>query len=179
MFEKTPYQMNNWSWDNPSAFGVQFDPSNLQITHLGKIQATAKRVSWYSSDDRRAKIEPPSFRQYISGDILGVRPLNQNEKMDNDNNDENWTDPRVPSGGRSHASHGNGNNDGEGEEDTPGGEKGTRQEQGTKDGMGKGKGEGKTKGNRIGKGIVMQTPPGDDTSHVVALELWKEMYEAD
>jgi len=62
---------------------------------------------------------------------------------------------------------------------------------GTKDGKGKGKGkateegkgkateEGKGKGNGKWKGIVKQTPGGDDISPAVALQLQKEMYEAD
>jgi hypothetical protein len=32
MFDKTHDQMNNWSWDNPHAFGDQVDSSNQQTT---------------------------------------------------------------------------------------------------------------------------------------------------
>ena len=48
-------------------------------------------------------------------------------------------------------------------------------------GMVKGKAmeEGKGKGNGKGRVIVHQTPGGDDISHAVALQLQKEMYEAD
>jgi len=51
--------------------------------------------------------------------------------------------------------------------------------------MGKGKGmatengKGKGKGNGKWKGIVKETPGGDHISHAVALQLWKNMYEAD
>jgi len=50
-------------------------------------------------------------------------------------------------------------------------------------GMVKGKpteeGKGKRKGNGTGKGIVKQTPGGDDISRAVALQLQKEIYKAD
>jgi len=72
---------------------------------------------------------------------------------------------------------GNDNHDGEGKEDTQGGEKGTGKGKGTKDGKGKRKGKGK--GNVKGKCIVKQTPGGDDISRAVALQLQKEMHEAD
>jgi len=39
--------------------------------------------------------------------------------------------------------------------------------------------EGKGKGNGGGKGIFNQTLGGDDISRAVALQLQKEMYEAD
>jgi len=58
-----------------------------------------------------------------------------------------------------------------------GGEKETGKGKGTKDGKGKGKGKGK--GNGKGKGIVKQTPGGDDICRAIALQLQKEMYEAD
>jgi len=41
------------------------------------------------------------------------------------------------------------------------------------------KGKGKGKGNGKGKGIVKQTPGGGDISCAVALQLPKEMSEAD
>jgi len=66
-----------------------------------------------------------------------------------------------------------------------GGEKGTGKGKGTKDWKGKGKGKpnekgkGKGKGNGEGKGIVKQTPGGDDISRAIAVQLQKEMNEAD
>jgi len=45
--------------------------------------------------------------------------------------------------------------------------------------MGKGKGKGKGKGNGKWENIVEQTPGGDDISRAIALQLQKEMYEAD
>jgi hypothetical protein len=120
-FDKTHDQMNNWKWDNPHAFGDQFDRSNPQTTSLGKVKCTSERFSWYGSDDLRAKIEPPSCRQYKPGDFLAVRPLNWDEIIDEDDDDENWEDPGAPSGGRSCPGNGNNNDDGEGEEDMQGG----------------------------------------------------------
>jgi len=101
--------------------------------------------------------------------------------MDEDDHDENWADPRALSGGTSHPNNNIDNDNSEGEEDTQGGEKGTGKEKGTKDGKGKEKGkwEGKGKGNGEGKGIVEQTTGGDDISRAIALQLQKEMYEAD
>jgi len=92
MFDKTRDQMNNWRWDNPHAFGDQVDRSNPQTTSSGKVQLTGERFSWYCSDDLRAKIEPPSCRQYKPGDFLAIRPLNCDEIIDEDDDDENWAD---------------------------------------------------------------------------------------
>jgi len=60
MIHKTRNLMNNWRWDNPRAFGDQVDLSNPQTTSSGKIKRTGDCFSWYSSEDLRAKIEPPS-----------------------------------------------------------------------------------------------------------------------
>jgi len=162
MFDKTRDQMNNWRCDNPRAFGDQVDRSNPQTTSSGKVKCTSERFSWYGSDDHRAKMEPPSCRQYTPGDFLAVRPLDWDVIIDEDDDDDNWADPGAPSGGRSRPGDGNHNDNGESEEDTQGGEKGTRKGKGTKDGKGKGKatedgkgkGKGNGKGNGNGKGIV-------------------------
>jgi len=177
MFDKICNQTNYWRWDNPHAFGDQVDRSNPQTTSSGMVKRTGERFSWYGSDDLRGKIEPPSCRHYKPGDFLAVRPLNWDEIIDENDDDENWADPGVPSGGRSRPGDGNDNDNGEGEEDTQGGEKGTGKGKGTKDRKGRGKGKGK--GNGKGKGIVKQTPGGDDISHAVALQLQKERYKAD
>jgi hypothetical protein len=177
MFDKTRNQMNNWRWDNPLAFKDEVDRSNPQTTSSGKVKRTAERFSLYGSDDLRAKIEPPSCQQYKPGDFLAIRPLNWDEIIDKNDDDENWADRRAPSGGWSRPGDGNDNDNGEGEEDTRGGEKGTGNEKGTKDGKGKRKGKGKGNGKRTG--IVKQTPGGDDISRAVALQLQKDRYEAD
>ena len=187
MLDKTRDQMNSWRWDNPRGFGDQVDRSNRQITSSGKVKRTGERSSWYGSDDLRAKIEPPSWQQYEPGDFLAVRPQNWDGILVEDDDDENWADPEVPSSGGSHPGHGNDNHDAEGEEDTQGGESGTGKGKGTNKGKGKGKatedGKGKRKwkmkGNGKWKGIVKQTPGGDDISRAVALLLRKEMSEAD
>jgi len=72
MFDTTRDQMNNCRWDNHHSFGDRVDRSNLQTTSSGKVECTAERFSWYSSDGPRAKIEPPSCRQYKVGDFLAV-----------------------------------------------------------------------------------------------------------
>jgi len=106
-------------------------------------------------------IEPPSRRQYKPGDFLAVGPLNWDEIIDEDDDDENWADPRAPSGGRSRPGNDNDNDDGEGVEDTQGGENGTAKGKGTKDGKGKWKEMGK--GNSKGKGIVKLYESDSDT----------------
>jgi hypothetical protein len=185
MFHKTCNQMNNRRWDNLCAFGDQVDHSNLQTNSPGNVKPTSKRFSWYGSGDVRAMIEPPSCRQYKPGDILAVRPLNWDEIIDQDDDDENWANPRAQSGGRSRPSDGNENDDGKGEEDAQGGENWTKKGKATKDGKGKWKGKamekgkGMGKGNSKGKGIVKQTPGEDDISRAIAVQLQKRMYEAD
>jgi hypothetical protein len=145
MFDKTRDQMNNWSWENPHAFGDQVDRSNPQTSSSGKVERSGECFSWYGSDDLRAKIDLPSCWQYKPGDFLAITPLNWEEIIDEDVDDENWADPGALSGGRSRPGDGNDNDNGQGEEDIQGGEKGTRKGKGTKDG--KGKGKGKAKGN--------------------------------
>jgi len=187
MFDKTHDQMNNWRWDNPRAFGDHVDCSNPPTTSLGKVKRTGDGFSWYGSDDLREKIELPSCRQYKPGDFRAVRPLNWDEKIDDDDDDDNGADPGALSGGRSRPGDGNDNDDGESEQDTQGGEKGTEKRKRTQDGKGtgkatedgKGKGKGKVKGNGKEKGILKHTPGGDDISRAVALQLQKEMSEAD
>jgi len=155
------YGANVWQnpWPNeqlevgpPRAFGDQVDRSNQQTSSSGKVKRTGEHFSWYGSDNLRANIEQPSCRQYKPGDFLAIRPLNWNEIIDEDDDDENWADPGASSSGWSRPSHDTHNDDGEGEEDMQGGEKGTGKGKGTKNGKGKGKGKGK--GNGKGKGIV-------------------------
>jgi len=177
MFDEICDEMNNWRWDNPRAFGDQVDRSDPQTTSLGTVKRAGERFSWYGSDDLRAKREPPSCRQYKPGDFLAVWPLNWDEIIDESVDDKNGADPGVPSSGRSRPGDGNDNDNGEGEEDTRGGEKGTGNGKGTMDGNGKGLGKGM--GNGKGRGIVKQTPGGDDISGAIALQLQKEMFEAD
>jgi hypothetical protein len=96
---------------------------------------------------------PPSCQQYKLGDSLPVGTLNWDGIIEKDDDDgENWADPRGPSGGWSRSGDDNDNDNGKGEEDTQGGEKGTGKGKGTNDG--KWKGKGKRKVNSKGKGIV-------------------------
>jgi len=179
MFDKTRDQMNNGRWDNPRVFRDHVDRSNPQTTSSRKVKRTSERFSYYGSDHLRAKVEPQSCRQYKPGGFMAIRPLNWDEIIDEDDENNNWADPGTPSGGRSCHGDGNDNDDSEGEEDTQGGEKGTRKGKGTKDGKGKGKGKvteegkGKGKGHGTGKGFVKQTPGGDDISGAVAVQLEK------
>jgi len=172
MFDKTRDQTNNCRWDNPRALRDQLDRSNPQTTSSGKDECKCERFSFSGSDDLRSKIEPQCCRQYKPCDILAVGPLNSDEIIAEDDDDENWPDPGALSSGRSRPGNDIDNDDGEGEEDTQGGLQGTGEGKGTKDGKGKGKatedgkskGKGKGKGNGKGKGIVDKTPGGDDTS---------------
>jgi len=107
------------------------------------------------------------------------RPLNWDEIIEEDVDDENCWESGGPSRGRRRPGDGNDNDDCEGEEDTQSSEKGTRNGKGTMDGKGNGKAtedgkrkwKGKWKGNRKGKGIIKQTPGGDDISRAIALQL--------
>jgi len=121
MFDKICDQMNNWRWDHPRAVEDQVNRTNLQTTSSGKVKRTSERVSWYGRDDLKAMIDPPSCRQYEPGNFLTVRPLNWDEIIEEDDDDENWSDPEVPSGGRSRPEDGNVNDHGEGKEDMQGG----------------------------------------------------------
>jgi hypothetical protein len=183
MFDKTRNQMNHWRWDNPVTFGDQDDHSYPHTTSLGKVKLTGERFSWYGCDNPKAKIEQPSCWQYKPGEFLFIRPLNWDEIIDEDDDDENWADPGGPSSGRSHPGDGNANDDSEWEVYTQGGEEATGKGKGTMDGKGKGKGkatkEGKGKGNGKGQGIVRQTPGGDDIAYTDALQFPKETYKTD
>jgi len=161
MFDKARDQINTLRWDNPRAFGDQGNSSNPQTTSSGKVVCTGEHFSCYGSDDPRAKIEPPSCRQYKPGDFLAVRPLNWDEIIDEDDDDENWADSGALSGGRSHPGDDIDKDNSKGEEDTQGGEEGTRKGKVTKDGKGKGKGKGPGYGE--GKGIVKLNQADSDT----------------
>jgi len=59
MFDTTHNQINNWRWDNTHTLRDHVDRSNQQTLSLGNVECTGEHVSWYSSDDLLAKIEPP------------------------------------------------------------------------------------------------------------------------
>jgi len=42
-----------------------------------------------------------------------------------------------------------------------------------------GKATEEREGNSKGKGIVKQIPGGDNISHAIAFQMWKDMYKAD
>ena len=65
---------------------------------MGNVKRTGQGFSGYGSNDHRAMIEPPSCWQYKLGDFLGVKPLNGDEIIDEDDDDDNWADPGAPSG---------------------------------------------------------------------------------
>jgi len=123
MFDETHDQMTNWWWGDAFAFGDQVDCYNPLSTRSRKDQRTREHFSWYGRDDRRANIEPPSCGDCRLDNFLIIRPLNCDEIIDKDDDDETLADPGALSGGRSHRGDGNDNDDGEGEEDTQGGEK--------------------------------------------------------
>jgi len=183
--------MNNCRWDNTRGVGDQVDSSNSQTSSSGKVECTCEWFSCYSTDDLRAKIEPPSCRQHKPGELFAVRPQNCDEIIDEDDDDENRADSGAPSSGRSHRGDGKDNDGSKGEDNTQGGEQGTGRRMGTKDekgkltltedvkgkgmateqgkwkgkgnGKGKGKGKGKGIGNGKGKGIIIKTPGGESS----------------
>jgi len=114
MFHKTRNHRNNLWWDNPSAFTDDVDRSNLETTSVGKVELTCERLSSYGSDDRKAKIEPPSHRQYKPGNVPAVRPLNRDEILVTNDDDGTWANPWAPSGGRSRPADGNDSDDSKG-----------------------------------------------------------------
>jgi len=89
MFDKTRDQMNNRRWENPRPFGDQVDHYNPQTTSSGKVKHIGERFSWNGSDDLRAQIQPPSWWQSKPGDFLAVRPLNWDDIIHEDDDDEN------------------------------------------------------------------------------------------
>ena len=97
MFDITCNLMNNSRWDNPCAFRDQYDHANWQTTSSGKVKCTCERFSWYGSNNPRAQIELPSYRQYMPSDLLAVGPLNWDEEINEDNEEENRADPGVRS----------------------------------------------------------------------------------
>jgi hypothetical protein len=113
-------------------------------------------------------IVPASCRQYKATDVLAFRPLNWDETIEDDDDDENRTNPGGPSCWRNRPGNRNDSDITEGEEYTLSGEKGTRQGNGTQNGkgirtaiedregteLGTGNGMGYSKG----KGIIKQTP---------------------
>ena len=140
-------------------------------------------ISGYSNDHFSAKIEPPMCWHYKRGNFQVVRPLNGDEIPDKDDDDENSADPGAPCRECSRLGDGTDNDDGKCEKNTQDGEKVTGDGYGTMDRKGKGKATEEGKGNRMvkveGICIVEQTPGGDDISRPIALQLQKEMYEAD
>jgi len=187
MFDKTRDQMGNSKWDNPCAIRDQVNRCNQQTTNSVRVKRTDERFSSSGSDDLRAKIEPPSCRQYKPGHFMAVRPLNWDEIINEDIDDHNWANAGAPTSGRCCPGDSNDNHDGNGEENTQGGETGTEKGKGIQDGKGKwkatknrkGKDVGNGKGNGKGNGIVQQTTGGDDISCAVAWQLQKEMSEPD
>jgi len=173
--------------ENLRAFSQQVDRVKPQTTCSENVSPTIESVSWHSSDDLRASIEPLRGQQYKLGDVLAVRSLNHDKIINVDDESENWADPSGRSGGRPSHCDVNHNDDGEGEEDMQGCEKVPKKGKGTKDRKGngketedrKGKGKQKGKGNGKGKAIVEQTPGGDDISCAIVLQLQQENSEAD
>jgi len=95
---KFRYQMTNWRWDNTRSFGDQVDRSNPLSTGSGKVKLTGEPFCWYSSNDLSTKIELPSCRQYKPGNFLAVGPLNWDEIINEDDDNENWADAGGPRG---------------------------------------------------------------------------------
>lgn len=115
--------------------------------------------------------------------MLDIRPLNWDEIIEEDDDNENWAD-RGSLGDRStHPGDENHHHDGKGQVNKQGGVQWTRKGKGTQDENGKGKatedekGRGKGLGMPNGerKGIVILTPGGDVISHAIDLLMHMEM----
>jgi len=179
--------MNNWRWKHPCAFGDPVGRSNEQTTSSWKVTRTGERFSWSGINDLRANSVSPGCGQYKPGNFLAVRPPHWDETIDEDADDVHSADSGSLNSGRRRPGDVNDNDGGQGEDDTQGAVEGTREGEGTKDGKekakatedGKGKGKGKGNANGKGKGILKQTPGGYIISRAVALQLRKEMSEAD
>jgi hypothetical protein len=102
MFDKTQDQMNNWRWDNPPAFGDEVNCSNLQTPSSEKDKHSRGHFSWDDSDDTWATFEQQSYWKFKPVDFLLVEPLNLDDIIDKDDDDEKWADSGVPSSGRGH-----------------------------------------------------------------------------
>jgi len=125
MFRKTYNQIINWRQDNPHSFGNEVKHRNPQTTSSGKFKPTCHRFAWYGSDDLRGKIGPPSCRQWKPSNYLGVRQLNCDKIIDKVDDEQNWVDPGVWSGGRRDPCIGNVNDDGDSGVNRQGGDIGT------------------------------------------------------
>jgi hypothetical protein len=119
---------------------------------LEKVKRSSEGFSWYNCDDLRAQIETQICQKYKPGDFREVRPLNWDEIIEQDDDDDSWADPGAPSCRSMRPGYGNDIEVGESEENTQGAQKATGKGKGTQDGKGKRKGKGK--GNGTGKGIV-------------------------
>ena len=95
---KSRDQMTNWRWDNTRSFGEPVDRSNPQSTGSGKIKLTGEPFCLSSSDDLSTKIELPSCRQYKPGNFLAIGPLNWDEIINEDDDNENLADAGGPRG---------------------------------------------------------------------------------
>jgi hypothetical protein len=101
----------------------------------------------YGSHGLRAKIEPPSSREYKPADFLGVRPLNWDEIINENQDGENWAHPGALSIEWGSPGNDNQNDNGASEEVLEGSV--------TRTGRGKGTEAGKGKGKRKGNGKLL------------------------
>jgi hypothetical protein len=181
-----PYAAGRWRI-RPYTCADQLKCSNSQTTSSGKVTCTSEHLSWSGSADPKVHIEQARCSQYKPSDILEIGPLNQTDRIHEDEDDQDWADPGQPSGGKSHPGDDNNDDNSKGEEVTQGGGKGTRKGKETQDGKGKGQETEDAKGKRQwngkgqgeGKGIVEQTPGGDNISRTMVLQLQQDMSEPD
>jgi hypothetical protein len=149
------------------------------------VDLCVKRFSLYHHDEHSAKFEPPCCRQSNSGQFLTPRAVSWDEIIDENNDDVSWADLRAQRSGSSCPSDGNDIKNCEDTNKTQGCEIGTGRWKGTVDVTGRGIGtamekvKGKGKRNWKGKGIIKQTPEGNDSSCTVTWLLQKEPYNAD
>jgi len=164
MFDKTCNKMINRRWEKPRAFGDQVDRSNPQKTSSGKFMYTGEHSSWYRINDFSTKVEGPCCQQSKPGDILAVGPLDWDEIIEEDYDNENGVGPGPWNHGRSGGRDDKVNDGSERKVDRQCSQKGSRKGKGTKDGIGTGKrkatdkGKGKWKRNGKATGIVVTKP---------------------
>jgi hypothetical protein len=82
--------MNNSRWDNHCAFADQVDHIEVQTTCWGKVQLTSERDFWNGSDDLGANSALRRLHQFNPENFHQVRPVNWDELMIKDGDDENW-----------------------------------------------------------------------------------------
>jgi hypothetical protein len=168
LVDTTSDQGNNWRGDNHRAFEDQVDCSDPFKTSSGASVRHCMHFGLYSSNKLRINIQQPGCRHDKPGEVLVVRPLNLDEKIDNQDDNEKSRNSGEPIGETSSLRDVQENDDCQGEEAKQGVENGTGMRKGTNKREGNGK--GKQNRNSKAKGSVKHNPRCVDISHAVAFQ---------